>query len=59
MKEKTKTVHFTHPGQVKCLRLIARRYNREHGTRLPVAQAILRAMTEALDHPTKTDLGAV
>jgi hypothetical protein len=54
--EKTKgqpgEIHFTR-AEYKCLRAIARGYNRKHGTRLPAAHAIVRTLTGILEHPVK------
>jgi hypothetical protein len=46
-------IRFT-ASQSECLRAIARGYNRKHGTRLPADRAIVRVLTEVLDHPVKS-----
>ena len=44
-------------GPAECLPAIAREYNRERGTYLCVALAIVTAVSEALGHPMESTQG--
>jgi hypothetical protein len=47
-------IRFTDPSACKCLRAIAKVYNRQHGTRLPAVHVLVRMWTEIWDHPVKS-----
>jgi hypothetical protein len=47
-------IRFIRPRECEYLRAIARGYNKKHGTRLPADRAIVRVLTEVLDHPVKS-----
>ena len=47
-------IRITDPDMCKRLRASAREYNKKQGTRLPAAQAIVRALMEIWNHPVKS-----